>query len=379
MPRKSEMESTRVSSGAVSVVARDNPIAQTLDFVLPLELEAVAPPETRGIARDGVRLMVSCVQDDRIIHTQFREIGRFLSPGDVMVINTSGTLPAAIHATRADGTPLELHLSTHLHGDLWVVEVRSMDGATTKPFYSAIPGETLQLPVGAAATLNTPHSGHHERGAALTHRLWRATLHLPCASGEYLARHGFPIRYSYVKESWPIEYYQTVYATEEGSAEMPSAGRPFTPELITRLVANGVLFAPLLLHTGVASLEKNELPYEEFYRVPEETARVVNQAHGAGHRVIAVGTTVVRALETVTDAEGIVSAGEGWTDLVVTPRRGVGSINALLTGLHEPKATHLAMLEALAGREHLRIAYAEALREKYLWHEFGDSHLILIR
>ncbi|HEX7589143.1 MAG TPA: S-adenosylmethionine:tRNA ribosyltransferase-isomerase, partial [Anaerolineae bacterium] len=241
MPRKPEMESTRVSLGAAPVVARDDPIARTLDFVLPPELEAVAPPETRGIARDGVRLMVSRVQDDRIIHTQFREIGRFLGAGDVMVINTSGTLPAAICATRADGTPFELHLSTHLRDDLWVVEVRSFDGATTKPFFSAIPGETFQLPEGASVTLIAPHSGHHESVAVLANRLWNATLHLPCARGEYLARNGFPIRYSYVKESWPIEYYQTVYATEEGSAEMPSAGRPFTPELVTRLVANGVL------------------------------------------------------------------------------------------------------------------------------------------
>ena len=360
-------------------VPRAELTAQTLDFVLPPELEAVAPPETRGAGRDAVRLMMSRVQDDRIIHSQFCEIGGFFGAGDVMVINTSGTMPAAINATRADGTPFELHLSTHLRSDRWVVEVRSLDRVATKPFYDAIPGETLQLPAGASVTLDSPHLRHPEYITPSPHRLWRATLRLPCSLGEYLARYGFPIRYSYVKQSWPIEYYQTVYATEMGSAEMPSAGRPFTTELITRLVANGVLVVPLLLHTGVASLEKNELPYEEFYRVPSETARVVNQARGAGHRVIAIGTTVVRALETVTDAEGVVHAGEGWTDLVVTPRRGLGSVNALLTGLHEPRATHLALLEALAGREHLRIAYAEALREKYLWHEFGDSHLILIR
>jgi S-adenosylmethionine:tRNA ribosyltransferase-isomerase len=288
-------------------------------------------------------------------------------------------MPAALHATRADGTLFELHLSTHLLGDLWTVEVRSIDGATTKPFYAAIPGETLQLPAGASATLDSPHNGHHVSAVPLQHRLWNATLRFPLMYHEYLAQHGFPIRYSYVKRNWPIEYYQTVYATEEGSAEMPSAGRPFTTELVTRLVANGVLVAPLLLHTGVASLEKNELPYEEFYRVPLETARIINQARGAGRRIIAIGTTVVRALETVTDAEGVVHAGEGWTDLVVTPRRELGSVNALLTGLHEPRATHLAILEALAGREHLKIAYAQALGERYLWHEFGDSHLILIR
>jgi S-adenosylmethionine:tRNA ribosyltransferase-isomerase len=209
--------------------------------------------------------------------------------------------------------------------------------------------------------------------------LWDSTLRLPYPVDEYLARYGFPIRYNYIKQSWPIAYYQTVYATEVGSAEMPSAGRPFTPELITRLAARGVLVVPLLLHTGVASLEKNELPYEEFYRVPAETAQVVNEARASGKRVVAVGTTVVRALETVTDMEGTTWSGEGWTDLVITPSRGIRAINALLTGLHEPRATHLAMLQALTGREHLQIAYAEALRERYLWHEFGDSHLILTR
>jgi S-adenosylmethionine:tRNA ribosyltransferase-isomerase len=214
-------------------------------------------------------------------------------------------------------------------------------------------------------------------GQAHGARLWIATLQTPAPLPDYLAEHGFPIRYSYVKQGWPIEYYQTVYATEPGSAEMPSAGRAFTPELLTRLIARGVLVVPLILHTGVASLEAHEPPYEEFYRVPLETARAVNSARATGKRVIAVGTTVVRALETVTDVECTAHPGEGWTRLVITPARGIRSANGLLTGLHEPCATHLAMLEALAGREHLNVTYAEALHEGYLWHEFGDLHLIL--
>ncbi len=168
-----------------------------------------------------------------------------------------------------------------------------------------------------------------------------------------------------------------VYATEVGSAEMPSAGRAFTSELITQLVARGVKIAPLILHTGVASLEDHELPYEEFYRVPLETARTVNVARATGKRVVAVGTTAVRALETVADEEGTVHPAEGWTNLIITPRRGLSVVDAMLTGLHEPRSSHLAMLGALVGREHLRLAYAEALREGYLWHEFGDLHLIL--
>jgi len=192
-----------------------------------------------------------------------------------------------------------------------------------------------------------------------------------------LAAHGFPIRYSYVKEQWPLTYYQTVYATEAGSAEMPSAGRAFTPEVITRLIAKGVQVVPLILHTGVASLEEHEPPYEEFYRVPAATAQTVNQAHTAGKWIIAVGTTVIRALETVTDEAGIVHPREGYTDLVISPQRHLRVVNGMLTGFHEPQATHLAMLEALAGLDHLCITYQEALREGYLWHEFGDLHLLL--
>jgi S-adenosylmethionine:tRNA ribosyltransferase-isomerase len=350
-----------------------------LAFDLPPELEASAPPEARGLQRDEVRLMVSYRSTDRIVHAHFRDIGSFLRPGDVVVINTSGTLNAALNATRADGTPIELHLSTHLPADAWIVELRQPGEKGTQPFYQATRGEMLQLPEGAAVTLLAPARGAPERLLAPDGptRLWQAKLNLPIPWPEYLKRHGFPIRYGYVRQFWPIEYYQTVYVTEAGSAEMPSAGRAFTPELITQLTAHGIQFAPLILHTGVASLENHEPPYEEYYRVPAETARSVNGAREAHRRIVAVGTTCVRALETVTDRDGVTHPGEGWTNIVVTPQRGIRSINALLTGLHEPRATHLAMLEALAGRKHLQIAYAEALRERYLWHEFGDLHLIL--
>jgi len=325
--------------------------------------------------RDEVRLMVSYASDDRVIHSRFRDLEDFLEAGDVLVINTSGTMKAALEAQREDGTALELHLSTHLPADLWIVELRQPAGASTEPFRHADAGETLRLPEGATATLHAPYPNTPTRSEGS--RLWLSTLELARPLDEYLDRHGFPIRYGYVRESWPISYYQTVYATETGSAEMPSAGRAFTPELITRLVSRGVQFAPLILHTGVASLEGDEPPYEEFYRVPPETARLVNAARAAGRRVVAVGTTVVRALETVTGEDGITHPGESWTRLIVTPERPIRSVDAMLTGLHEPRSSHLAMLEALAGREHLRITYREALREGYLWHEFGDLHLIV--
>jgi S-adenosylmethionine:tRNA ribosyltransferase-isomerase len=365
----------------------------SLDFELPPRLEADAPPEARGFARDEVRLMVSYRSDDRVVHSAFHDIGDFLEAGDVLVINTSGTMNAALHAEREDGTALELHLSTRLPADLWIVELRRPTGAATEPFRYARAGETLRLAAGATAALHAPYASGSPRTKGS--RLWIASLDLPGPLEEYLERYGFPIRYGYVRESWPSSYYQTVYATETGSAEMPSAGRAFTPKLITRLVARGVQVAPLILHTGVASLEDNEPPYEEFYRVPPETARLVNAARVSGRRVVAVGTTVVRALETVTDPDDTTHPGEGWTSLIVTPERGIRSVDGMLTGMHEPRSTHLAMLEALVereppasasrsrrtqattGREHLEIAYAEALREGYLWHEFGDLHLIL--
>jgi S-adenosylmethionine:tRNA ribosyltransferase-isomerase len=365
------------SSTARSIPDIQKPLA--LDFILPAELEAGEPPEARGLTRDEVGLMVSYRATDQIIHTQFSRIEDVLEPGDLLVINTSGTLNAAVPALRADGTELEVHLSTHLPADLWSVEVRlpDKDGAGTQPYYDIQAGETLKLPNDAEVHMHTPYIRDRLASVDRPTRLWIATLRLPSSVQAYLQAYGFPIRYKYVKQGWPLSYYQTVYTTEMGSAEMPSAGRAFTPELITRLVAHGVQIAPILLHTGVASLEQNESPYEEFYRVSSETARIVNATCVAGRRVVAIGTTVVRALETVTDRQGTTHAGEGWTSLIITPQRGLYAVDALLTGLHEPRSSHLLMLEALAGYEHLQHTYAEALRVGYLWHEFGDLHLIL--
>jgi S-adenosylmethionine:tRNA ribosyltransferase-isomerase len=347
-----------------------------LDFQLPPELEATEPPEARGLGRDGVRLLVSQGPRPQITHTRFREIGAFLEEGDTLVVNTSGTLNAALPAHVGPLT-LELHLSVQRPDHRWVVELRAPEGSATKPYRDGYVGMRLELPGQASATLDAPYPITQERTSAIPPRLWLATLDLPTPLHTYLAQYGAPIRYGYVTRSWPAEYYQTVYATEPGSAEMPSAGRAFTPELITRLVATGVRIAPLILHTGVASLEDHEPPYEEYFRVPAATARLVNETRVAGQRVVAVGTTVVRALETVADDAGMAHSGEGWTDLVITPERGVRVVDGLLTGLHEPRASHLAMLEAICGHAHLQRAYAAALRGRYLWHEFGDLHLIL--
>jgi S-adenosylmethionine:tRNA ribosyltransferase-isomerase len=365
----------------------DYPEARSpLHFELPPELEAGEPPEARGLRRDEVRLMVSYLDDNRIVHSRFGDLPEFLEAGDTLVVNTSGTMNAALPAERSDGSPLTVHLSTHLPADLWVVELRSSSG--DEPVLDGKSGEVLLLPEDASMVLQIPYLSEKRQRDEESNRLWISTLNLPVNLNDYLGRFGSPIRYRYVRESWPAGYYQTIYATEMGSAEMPSAGRAFTPELITRLVANGVRVVPLILHTGVASLEDDEPPYEEFYRVPPETAAAINAARAAGRRIIAVGTTVVRALETVTDRDGSTHPGEGWTDVFITPERGIRSVDAMLTGLHEPRSTHLSMLEALArsvsacplatpGTEHLEVAYSEALKRGYLWHEFGDLHLIL--
>ena len=351
-------------------------------FTLPAGLEAAEPPEARGLRRDEVRMLVSQVQADVIHHARFSDLPRWLSPGDLLVVNTSGTLNAALTATRRDGVRFELHLSTGLPGGFWVVEVRRPGPVASLPCRNAHAGTTFEPDGGGRITLLAPYplAGTMD----VPSRLWMAALELSEPVLPHLERFGRPIRYSYVKGSWPASMYQTVFAIEPGSAEMPSAARPFTTELVTRLVASGVQLAPLVLHTGVASLEDHEPPYEEYFRVPPDTADRVNAARRAGRRVIAVGTTVVRALETVTDTRGTTSPGEGWTNLVITPERPLRAVNGMITGFHEPHATHLALVQlamTAAGSEapssHLDRAYREAREGGYLWHEFGDSHLIV--
>ena len=349
-----------------------------IEFSLPPELEASEPPEARGLERDQVRLMVSNYSTDQVQHTYFYNLHQYLSKGDVLVINTSRTRNSALMALREDGTPLELHVSTHLDDDLWTVEVRSInEEGKTKHFKDAREGEILRLPGNAFAILQGPYVSDCNDNSSPSEILWLAKINFASDVDDYLARHGFPIRYNYVKEKWSLSYYQTVYATESGSAEMPSAGRPFTTELMDQLTSKGIQIAPLVLHTGVSNIETHEPPYKEYYRVSSETADMVNEARSSGHRIVAVGTTAIRALETVTNGDGETHAGEGWTCLVVTPQRGLRAVDALLTGFHEPEASHLAILETLAGLSHMEIAYQQALSNGYLWHEFGDLHLIL--
>jgi S-adenosylmethionine:tRNA ribosyltransferase-isomerase len=361
-------------------------MSAALAFELPERLEATEPPPER----DQVRLLAA--SGAGLGHHRFTDLPDLLRPGDLLVVNTSATLPAALPVGGAlspqlsaalpvggalapqlsaapRGTPseggsaLRLHLSTPLPGafpddghERWVVELR--DGSA--PYRAGRAGEQLALPGGATAELLAPYLGGQ--------RLWAARLTLPGPLLAYLDRHGEPIRYRHLPEPRPLGDFQTIFALEPGSAEMPSAGRPFSRRVLDALAARGVQVAPVVLHCGVSSLERGETPYPERFRVPAATAEAVH----AADRVIAVGTTAVRALETTGG-----DAGEGWTRLVITPETGVHVVDGIVTGWHEPDASHLLMLEAIAGRELVERSYAAALEHGYRWHEFGDSHLLI--
>jgi S-adenosylmethionine:tRNA ribosyltransferase-isomerase len=338
-------------------------------FDVPAALEAREPAEQRGLRRDEVRLLVARRSDGSVSHRRFAELDRVLEPGDLLVVNVSATIAAAVSARRPDGERVAVHFATpapRLADGWWVVELRSSDGG--RPLRATV-GERISLEGGAGIELVAPYAS----GA----RLLLARLETGEPVMSYLEHHGRPIRYGYVADRWPLGAYQNVYATTPGSAEMASAGRPFTPQLITRLVAGGVLFAPITLHCGVSSPERHEAPLPERFEVPEQTAALIRSVREWGGRLIAVGTTVVRALETVAQPDGCVVAGAGWTSLVVTPERGLWLVDGLITGWHEPEASHLEMLEAAAGPQLLARSYDAALACGYLWHEFGDSHLVL--
>ncbi|MGV9914789.1 S-adenosylmethionine:tRNA ribosyltransferase-isomerase [Streptomyces tendae] len=371
---------------------------------VPEELSARVPVEQRepGLDRDGVRLLVS--RGTEVSHHAFAELPGLLRAGDLLVVNTSPTLAAAVDG-RVGHARVVVHFSTRGDDGRWAVELREPDGrgttrartemtsttharaeVTGAPRARAEEGEGVEgrgcgglagtrvrLPGGARLVLEEPLSARGER-------LWWARVS-GAGVPALLREHGRPIRYSYTERDQPLSVYQTVfalpYADGTGSAEMPSAARPFTAGLVAELVSRGVQFAPVTLHTGVASAESHEPPYPERFAVPEASARLINAARAGDGRVVAVGTTAVRAVESAAGADGVVRARAGWTDLVVTPERGVRVVEGLLTGLHEPEASHLLMLEAVAGRAAIDRGYEAAVRGRYLWHEFGDVHLLL--
>ncbi|MFF7487789.1 S-adenosylmethionine:tRNA ribosyltransferase-isomerase [Streptomyces luteogriseus] len=345
----------------------------TLAVRVPQELSARVPVEQRGpgLERDAVRMLVS--RGAEVAHHTFRELPLLLRAGDLLVVNTSATLAAAVDGWTGHARVV-VHFSTRGDDGRWAVELREPDGrGTTRARAGGPAGRDVRLPGGVGLVLEGPLSGRGER-------LSWARVSGPGVPG-LLREHGRPIRYAYTERDQPLSAYQTVFALPSadgtGSAEMPSAARPFTARLVTELVSRGVRFAPVTLHTGVASAEAHEPPYPERFAVPEASARLIEATRAGGGRVVAVGTTAVRAVESAVGADGAVRACAGWTDLVVTPEHGVRVVDGLLTGLHEPQASHLLMLEAIAGRVAVERGYEAALQGRYLWHEFGDVHLVL--
>jgi S-adenosylmethionine:tRNA ribosyltransferase-isomerase len=327
---------------------------------VPRLLEAVAPPERRGIARDEVRMLVTDRRKHTHIHARFLRLAEFLRAGDLLIVNDSATLPAALDARRENGASIPLHVSSKIDERLWTVEPRG----------TVLSGEELQLAGGATVVPIAPVEPQHPR-------LWYAWFDLPLPMNDYLLRFGRPITYGYVSEHFPLAEYQTMFAKEYGSSEMPSAARPFTPRVLAALYERGVELAPITLHCGVASFEAPERPATERYTVSHQTARAVNRAKAESRRVIAVGTTALRALESAAHDEDRVVASSGWTDLVIEPGYRPKAVDALLTGFHDTAATHQWILRAFLDAADLSSAYTEAAECGYYQHEFGDIHLIV--
>ncbi len=352
-----------------------------LSFTLPDDLVAAAPAEARGIPRDAVRMLVASATEG-LAHRNAFHLPAALRPGDLVVLNTSDTLPAALSGVGPDDHPVEVHLSTvepasgvvpaaalRRASSRWVVEVRERSGRLGgEPSTVDRAGADIRLRGGGRLQVDAPYPA-----ATARPRLWTAELTSPGPLRGWLAEVGGPIRYGYQAAPWPLSAYRTSYADTPGGAEMPSAGRPLTSRTFRRLRARGIRTAGLVLHCGVSSLEGDEPPYAEWYSVPPSTLQAIEETRAAGSRVVAVGTTVVRALESV----AATGHAEGWTDLVVTPDRLVSTVDGLLTGWHAPAASHLDMLAALAGTDLLCASYRAALARGYRWHEFGDVHLIL--
>jgi S-adenosylmethionine:tRNA ribosyltransferase-isomerase len=349
--------------------------SSSIFFRLPPELSAKEPPERRGIARDEVKLMVINRKNYQIDHARFYSLGRFLRPGDLLVFNTSRTLPAVLNGccSAPIGSYIEVRLAEHLPDDLWLALLRCKKG---DPFSCGL-RSGMQINFGQGLT------GVVYGRDKNIHRLWKIRFSKSGAElMELLYRFGQPVRYEYLSVPWDLDYYQTVYAREPGSAEMPSAGRAFTWKILFELKRSGINTAYIMLHTGLSSymddvLDAKHPSSEEEYFISEATAEKINMTHSQGGRVIAVGTTVVRALESVADGTGKVTAMHGYTRLHIAANHMLKAVDGLLTGLHEPEASHLDLLTAFIPAEKIHEAYEEAIKKKYLWHEFGDLNLIL--
>jgi S-adenosylmethionine:tRNA ribosyltransferase-isomerase len=336
-------------------------------FDRPSDLSATRPAESVGRERDAGRLLISDPSGHR--HERFGDLAQFLEPGDLLVVNRSATLPASLPA-RSESGQFILNLSTDYGNGLWLAEPR-LSHASPGPVPNLSAGDKIWA-AGVEARLIADFPD--------IPRLW--FVQVRDDMNQAMLRCGQPIRYAYLDQAYDLKHYQTLFSSVPGSAEMPSAAYPFTGRVVQRLIDRGVRLASIILHTGVSSLEvevdeiSEHKLYPEPYRVSRATARAVNEAKSANRRVIALGTTVVRALESAWDGSAV-RPSRGFTRLYIHPERGQHVVDGLLTGLHDPLTSHLAMLYTIAGRDLIHDAYAAAAREGYRWHEFGDSHLIL--
>jgi S-adenosylmethionine:tRNA ribosyltransferase-isomerase len=380
-------------------------VRSAVRFRLPPELEATAPPEARGLRRDHVRLLVVDRADGSVTHHRFHELPRLLEPGDLLVVNDSRTLPASLLGRTAAGVPVEVRLAARDPGgsggpeqpaERWAALVLGVPADGGDPalvptnLRPAAPelaaGERLEFGGGLGATV----VGRHEEARPL---VWLAFDAAAERLAEALHRAGRPVRYAYVPQAWPLHHYQTLFAAGPGSAEMASAGRPFTVQTLADLRRRGVGLATISLHAGLSTYgdpvtDQRFVPAEPYF-VPEATAAAVAATRAAGGRVIAVGTTVVRTLETAArtgegtpppaDVPASVRTGPGVSRLRISPGFPLRVVDGLLTGLHEPQASHLDLLGAFLDSAALERAYAAALDAGYLWHEFGDVCLLLPR
>lgn len=334
------------------------------DYELPPELIAQEPlPQ-----RDASRLLVVYRDREDFEHRIFREIVAYLVPGDLLVVNETKVLPVRLHGVKETGGRVEVLLLRAVGQDLWEALVR--------PGRRVPPGTRLRF---GGGWLTGEVVARTETGGRFIRFYYAGSFE------EVLRRVGEVPLPPYIKQKLSApERYQTVYAREAGSAAAPTAGFHFTPELLATLRAMGVGVVPVVLHIGLDTFrpvrEENiaaHRMHREEYFVPEATATAVNQAKAEGRRVIAVGTTVVRCLETVAGEGGKVRAGAGMTDLFIYPGYRFKVVDALITNFHLPRSTLLMLVAAFAGREKILQAYREAVRLRYRFYSFGDAMLIL--
>ena len=297
------------------------------------------------------------------------------------MVNTSATLPAELDGRRS-GKPVVVHLATDLGDGTWVAELRSAPerrhpgagrrGRRRGPAAGAGPDAT-------GGALPTSRFQPHRVGEPALAGAGRPGRQRPSGSAlAYLYRHGRPIAYGYLRDRYPTgRLSDNVRHTIPAAPKCPARQGHSVTIWSTRLVAAGVPIAPITLHTGVSSQDVGEAPQAEWFEVPAPTAGLVASTPGPGGRVIAVGTTVTRALESAVGADGTIAASSGWTELVIDPCRGVRVVDGLITGWHNPEASHLLLVEAVVGAAVTQRAYDAAVAEGYLWHEFGDAGLLL--